>query len=159
MYAFTEGCELGIDVEQIREHPDIHSIAESFFCPEELLKLESLTWPTRLASFFACWTRKEAYLKATGQGLRASLDSVQVTLLPTEPPAILDVNGSASEARLWSLCDLHPAPGYVGALALRSKRAVRMFRYITVDQLLASLPSANMPDLDPDFGFIGCKVA
>ena len=83
--------------------------------------------PKRVDAFFACWTRKEAYIKATGEGLSASLDTFRVTLRPCEVPSFVHIDGNASEARSWSLYSLRPAEGYIGALAFRGRRNIRVF--------------------------------
>ena len=70
-------------------------------------------------AFFDCWTRKEAYIKATGEGLSASMRAFDVTLAPDEPPRILRIDGSADEVSLWSLEALEPAPDHIAALAVR----------------------------------------
>jgi phosphopantetheine--protein transferase-like protein len=74
------GCEVGVDVEQIRPLPDVHEIASRFFCPEEAAELISLPPDQRGQAFFLCWTRKEAYIKAIGDGLSAPLHGFRVTL-------------------------------------------------------------------------------
>jgi len=68
-------------------------------------------------AFFNAWTRKEAYLKATGEGL-VGLGKVEVSLIPGEPAAVLRIEGSAQPARRWSMHHLLPARGYMAALAV-----------------------------------------
>jgi 4'-phosphopantetheinyl transferase len=70
-------------------------------------------------AFFACWTRKEAYLKAKGEGLSLGLDQFEVSVVPGEPAALLSIKGDPKKASHWSLKDLNPGPGYVGALAVK----------------------------------------
>lgn len=69
-------------------------------------------------AFFACWTRKEAYIKAKGQGLAIRLDQFDVSLVPGEPAALLRSAEDSREALRWSLHTLSPADGYEGALAV-----------------------------------------
>jgi 4'-phosphopantetheinyl transferase len=68
--------------------------------------------------FFNCWTRKEAYIKARGQGLSLPLDQFDVSLTPGEPAALLQTRDLPDEAARWSLWELHPGPGYIAALAV-----------------------------------------
>jgi 4'-phosphopantetheinyl transferase len=68
-------------------------------------------------AFFNCWTRKEAYIKATGEGIAQPLDQFDVTLAPEEPARLISVHGKPREARRWSLQALHPPRGYAAALA------------------------------------------
>jgi 4'-phosphopantetheinyl transferase len=143
IYAFAFGCDLGIDVERIRSMEDMGAIARHFFCSEEAADLESIRPRKRLDAFFACWTRKEAYIKATGEGLSASLDAFRVTLRPSEYPSFVHIDGSASEAQSWSLYSLRPNEGYIGALAFRGKRNVRVSRYQPLDYVLTKMANPD----------------
>lgn len=92
----------------------MENIARRFFCPAEASELLSLPRPERAHAFFLCWTRKEAYIKATGNGLSTPLDSFRVALDPTAPARFLDLPESAGA---WTLHNLIPESGYAGALA------------------------------------------
>jgi 4'-phosphopantetheinyl transferase len=117
LYAVTLDCEVGLDVEQIRDLPDHDAIAARFFAPKETAELRSLDPRDRVAAFFRCWTRKEAYIKAVGDGLAIPLDQFQVTLLPGVPASLVKTAGDSRSLEVWTLHHLEPAPGYVGALA------------------------------------------
>jgi 4'-phosphopantetheinyl transferase len=117
LYAVTRGREVGVDIEQVRPLPDAVAIARHFFAAQEQEALRALPPGTKQAGFYHCWTRKEAYLKALGDGLARPLDQFSVSLAPGEPARLLTVAGDAREAERWSLRALEPAPGYVGALA------------------------------------------
>jgi 4'-phosphopantetheinyl transferase len=118
LYAFCKNCELGVDVEYVRELPDAEILAQRFFAPSEYIEFCGTTPAGRTRAFFCCWTRKEAYIKATGRGLSLPLDSFQVPILP-EPPAKLRISTRRDEyLSNWSLRHLDPSPGYVGALAV-----------------------------------------
>jgi 4'-phosphopantetheinyl transferase len=118
VYAFTFDCEIGVDIEQARDTSGIEQIAERYFCPEEASELLSIPGgKARQDAFFRCWTRKESYIKATGDGLSATLDQFQVTLLPEAPARFVHIGHDASAAAKWTLHHLEPVPGYVGALA------------------------------------------
>jgi 4'-phosphopantetheinyl transferase len=143
VYAFAFGCDLGIDVEQIRNIDDIDAIARHFFCSEEAADLNSIQVQERLDAFFACWTRKEAYIKATGEGLSASLDTFRVSLRPDEAPAFVHIDGSASEAQSWSLYSLRPNEGYIGALAFRGRRNLRLSSYQPLECVIEKMAKAD----------------
>ena len=119
LYAVTHGREVGIDVEYIRTDLANEQIAERFFSPREVSTLRSLPTADRLEAFFNCWTRKEAYIKARGDGLSLPLNRFDVSLAPGEPAALVSTPGDPPEAYRWSLKALSPGPGYVGALAVR----------------------------------------
>jgi 4'-phosphopantetheinyl transferase len=118
LYAVTRGREIGVDVEYIGKNLDIGTLAERFFSPREIAALKSLPDHEKHRAFFACWTRKEAYLKARGDGLSVALDSFSVLLNPDEPPVLLSVEGDPEETSRWSLLELDPGPSYVAALAV-----------------------------------------
>ena len=137
LFSFTFDCEIGIDVEAIRPMPDIEDIAKRFFSAEETAELMSLPADEREQGFFLCWTRKEAYIKATGEGLSAPLDSFRVTLRPSEPARIVHFAGDPTAAQSWTLHDLALDPGFVGALAYRdAPRPLVLFPPATPKHLL-----------------------
>jgi len=117
VFAFTAGCEIGVDVESIRPLPDLQSIADRFFCAGEAAELMSLAADQREPAFYLCWTRKEAYIKASGDGLSAPLDGFRVTLRPGQPARFVHLANDTAQA--WSLHDLALASGYAAALAYR----------------------------------------
>jgi 4'-phosphopantetheinyl transferase len=118
LYAFTRCRRIGVDLELISHHHGDERIPERFFSPREVCALRQLPADTQLEAFFNCWTRKEAYIKARGDGLSMPLDQFDVSLAPGEPAALLNTNGDPEETCRWSLQGLTPAPGYVGALAV-----------------------------------------
>jgi 4'-phosphopantetheinyl transferase len=121
LYAVTRSCEVGIDLEFIRCDLEAEQIAERFFSPNEIVALRALPPSLKRYAFFLCWTRKEAYIKARGEGLSMSLDQFDVSLTPGEPAALLSTNPDSDEALRWFLRNLTPAPGYAAALAIRGR--------------------------------------
>ncbi|HEY1339186.1 MAG TPA: 4'-phosphopantetheinyl transferase superfamily protein [Bryobacteraceae bacterium] len=126
--AVAEGCEVGVDIEKIRPMNDLDRIAGRFFSPDEAADLRSLPESDREAAFFHCWTRKEAFVKATGEGLYAALETFRTTLRPGEEARMLYVGGDPDAAREWQMHAFAPAPGYAGALVYRgAPRNVEQF--------------------------------
>ncbi|MGD2016322.1 MAG: 4'-phosphopantetheinyl transferase superfamily protein [Desulfobacterales bacterium] len=119
LYAFTCNREIGVDLEYIRDMPDAEKIALTTFSPLENKTLQSLPQSHRQEAFFNCWVRKEAYIKAIGDGLYHALDRFDVSLAPGEPARLLSVEGSAEQASCWFMKSLTPADGYVAALAVK----------------------------------------
>ncbi len=119
IYAFTGDREIGIDIEQIRDIPDMEQIFERFFSPRENEVFHILPESRRKEAFFNCWTRKEAFIKATGDGLSMPLDKFDVSLVPGEPARLLRIEGDTEEAQRWSMQDLKDASGFAAALAVK----------------------------------------
>jgi len=118
LFAVARGREVGVDVERLRPLPRAERIAERFFSVPERTALKGLPAERRLEGFFTCWTRKEAYIKARGDGLGHPLDQFAVTIAPGEPARLSAVgDGDPSEIARWSLEGLPPGPGYVAALS------------------------------------------
>jgi 4'-phosphopantetheinyl transferase len=110
VYVFSQEGEAGIDIEKIRPELDAEEIAKRYFSENEIRELQSLRLELRTEGFFLCWTRKEAYVKARGEGLGIPLRSFEVSLTPGEP-AILRSDDTAK----WNLLSLLPFPGFVAA--------------------------------------------
>lgn len=119
IYAFTPNCPIGVDIELLRPMNDIQDMATRFFSVREHQDLMSLPESLRLRSFYDCWTRKEAYLKATGLGLSLPLDSFCVSLKPDEHPRFIYLPEQLSASSTWTLQDLTPQlpSTHAGALA------------------------------------------
>ncbi len=118
VYAWTAGCDVGVDVERIRPVPEALDLARRFLSPEESAEMEALDPSGREAAFFAAWTRKEARIKATGRGLVGSGDFFS----PGE----------------WTIHPFEPAPGYAAAVAFRDRsRRVRKHPLIDAGALLS----------------------
>lgn len=118
LYAVTWGRAIGVDVESIRPNLDHEQMAERFFSARERALLRRLPAELKRAAFFTCWTRKEAYLKASGEGLSLALDQFDVSVDPGEPARLLDSRRDPHAAARWSLQDLVPGAHYAAALAV-----------------------------------------
>ena len=107
-----------MDVEWIRPLDDLEGMADRFFSEGERTDLATLSGPALGVGFFTCWTRKEAYVKATGEGITVPLDRFRVSLLPGEPARLLHTLDDPSEAERWRLAEVPCGDGYVGALTV-----------------------------------------
>jgi 4'-phosphopantetheinyl transferase len=121
LYAVGCGKELGIDLEQIRFVAEADQIARRFFSAMECQVFLSLPMDKRDEAFFYCWTRKEAYIKAIGDGLSQPLDQFDVSLIPGEPARLLSIRGDTEDGSGWSLLDLRPAADYAAAIAVKGR--------------------------------------
>jgi 4'-phosphopantetheinyl transferase len=111
LFAFARERSLGIDVELLRPEFAGEDIARRYFSAAEIEELRALPPELRTEGFFLCWTRKEAYIKARGEGLQIPLASFSVSLTPGRPETL----HSADYLR-WSVSSLRPARQYVGAV-------------------------------------------
>jgi 4'-phosphopantetheinyl transferase len=134
LMAFTLNRELGIDLELVRSDLAGDEIAERFFSPAEVVSLQALSSDQRLEGFFNCWTRKEAYIKAIGEGLSMPLNQFDVSLIPGEPARLLETRKHPIEARRWSLRELKPGSNYIGAVAVEGHDwHLRCWEWLTFD--------------------------
>ena len=119
VYVLSFGREVGIDVEAVRLIPDADAIAARWFSRGENEAYQALDPRQKPLGFFNCWTRKEAFVKALGEGLSHPLDSFEVSLAPGAPAALLRVEGPPvpGDDRRWRLASFSPAPGFVAAVA------------------------------------------
>ncbi len=140
LYALTTAAEVGIDVELDDADFARERIAERFFSPAEVAVLRSLPESRQPRAFLNCWTRKEAFIKARGDGLSLPLDSFDVTLAPAAPAALVRTAWSREEPGRWRLQDLSDRhAGYIAALALRCD-GPRVVKQRTVDNIKGLVP-------------------
>jgi 4'-phosphopantetheinyl transferase len=121
LFAFTRRREIGVDVEQLRSDFDLEAIARRFFSAYEQKQLAALPPEEKADAFFRCWTRKEAHIKATGDGLSLPLTQFDVSLGTGETNALLATRPDGAEAGRWLLRDVSGGPGYVAALCVRGR--------------------------------------
>ena len=121
MLAITRHREIGVDVEQVRRDFDLEGIARRFFSAHEQQQLAGLADEKKPEAFFRCWTRKEAYIKATGEGLSLPLHQFDVSIAAGDTDALLAARPDDSEVALWSLRDVPAGPGYAAALCVRGR--------------------------------------
>lgn len=117
--AIAAGCEVGVDVERIRPIPDAETLVNRFFSPNESKHFRRLPEGSREEAFFNLWTRKEAWLKATGEGIGHLLNQVEVSFTPGELAKLRKLPEDYAEGQPWSLRHVSPEPGVVIAVAAR----------------------------------------
>ena len=131
VYAVTSAGPVGVDIERVRRIADFDFIASRFFSPLDAGRLMALPPDRQMDEFFVCWTRREAFVKATGEGLgRAEVD--------LGARACPRVGGDSHLPAPWQFEVLRPAVGYVGALAHRAEDA--RVRQLSVSNSTVSHP-------------------
>jgi 4'-phosphopantetheinyl transferase len=120
LIALSRDREVGVDVEHHRSlHHDLFDIAARFFAPAEVDALRALAPAEQEPAFFRIWSRKEAYIKATGEGVSAGLDTFEVSI-DLDPAVSLRVLGRPAEAARWTMRSLDVGPDYAAALAVEA---------------------------------------
>lgn len=129
LLAVSLDAEIGVDVEHIRADFASEDIARRYFSRAEVEVFNALPPEERVAAFFRCWTRKEAYIKAIGKGFSQSLSAFDVTLAPEIAPALL--RAEDDDASRWWMGDIEVGEGYAGALIV--ERPVAEVRFFSQD--------------------------
>ncbi len=131
LIALTRAADIGVDLEETSPFPDIAEVAAHQFSPAERAAVAAATGAERLATFYRCWTRKEAYLKALGTGLRQPLSGFTVCSDLDSPPHLVLAQVEA-RGEAWSIHHLAPRTGFVGAVACRASDVqLRTFTFAT----------------------------
>lgn len=119
LFAFSLHREVGVDIEQIRVDSDLDAVSRRFFSAYEQQQLASFSAEERTLAFFRGWTRKEAYIKAVGDGLALPLSQFDVSLHAGNGSALIRTRPNASEAGVWHLNEVSAGAGYAAALCVR----------------------------------------
>jgi len=123
LVGITRDREIGVDIERIVPERADRQVAERFFAPGEIAALQDFAGRAWVECFFHCWTRKEAYVKALGEGLSLPLDRFEVSVVPSLPPDSPAVRGIAGERERWRLENIGVGREYVAAAVV--ERPVR----------------------------------
>lgn len=118
LFAFTKKFIVGVDVECINPNIEIKDIARNFFSKNEIVNLLQLPEQEQALGFFNCWTRKEAFIKAVGEGLSFPLDKFEVSLEPNTPARLLATDWDPKAVAQWSMFSMSPAKDFVGSLVI-----------------------------------------
>jgi Phosphopantetheinyl transferase len=128
LVAIARNREIGVDVELIQSGLPIFEIANVSFSENELAELQSLPEAQQAAGFYNCWTRKEAYVKARGEGFSFPLKEFDVSLTPGVTAELLEVRGSKTEVDRWTMQELSAGESYVAALMFESPNATIIYK-------------------------------
>ena len=118
LYVFTRGHEVGVDLERIRDLPEMEQIVEQFFSVRERVVFRTLPTSEKQETFFRWWTRKEAFIKATGEGLSYILGRFDAVLAEGKSVGPSGILGGAKEGPRWSMWDVRPAEEFSGAVVV-----------------------------------------
>jgi len=121
LFAITRDREIGVDLEQIQTDFAWELVAERFFSGSEVAALRALPAAMGCEAFFDCWTCREAYVKAKGDGLSNHLDAFEAFLPREEPAGLICAGGHRQETCRWSIAKLCPGTGFAAAVAVRGR--------------------------------------
>ena len=116
--ALSIGCEIGIDIEQIKPIAGMHDIAKTIYTPCEKKILESSTALQRIELFFRFWTRKEATAKAIGTGLAQPIEKIDVSTCSSNPVAAIVRRRKCISLSKWFVRDIQPFENYAASVAV-----------------------------------------
>lgn len=117
LIAVSRAGRVGVDVERVRVLENAGELVAQFFAPRERVAYDRLPPEKQPQAFFNLWTRKEALLKATGDGIGHLLSEVEVAFVPGEPARLVRLPQGQPAGNHWGLCELQPATGFAAALA------------------------------------------
>ena len=129
LVALAAGGRLGVDLEQVKPGVAWWGLAERYFSAAEGRALQARAPSARQRACCACWTRKEAFVKALGTGLSLGLKTFDVSVDPDATEVGLNLRLPDEDANNWLIKSLPAPPGYVAALAIdRAGCQVRLWR-------------------------------
>lgn len=120
LYAITAAHEVGVDLEYINSNRNTQEIIERFFSENEKMEFQRLPDFMRLKAFFSGWTRKEAFIKAHGQGLSFPLKKFSVSLHPDQPARLIHIDPDKKDGCEWMIKDIPINDAYWAAVAVSS---------------------------------------
>lgn len=134
LLAVTSGASVGVDIETVNSAVATEEIAYICFSADEVKELLTLPKQQRVEAFFCCWTRKEAYIKAKGDGFSMRLDSFSVGVRHDRPAALISVVGDQAEPNRWSVYDVKIDFMHKAALVIEG-RGHKISRLVLADGL------------------------
>ncbi|MDA0194648.1 MAG: 4'-phosphopantetheinyl transferase superfamily protein [Bacteroidetes bacterium] len=121
LMAFSIKIPLGIDLEFINRNLEFDNIADHFFSRGETKSLKNVSTEQKAISFYNCWTRKEAFIKARGDGLTFPLDKFEVSIEPNDQKALIGLYHDSENAGDWTIKSLEVEGDFAAALAFKDK--------------------------------------
>jgi 4'-phosphopantetheinyl transferase len=145
LYAFTRGRRIGVDIEFMKSIPDMDAVAHNLFSSKEKAEISALPACQRQEAFYKCWTQKESFVKALGDGLSRRLDQFDVSVKPETPAELKSTDWDQYEAARWSLKTLTLVPGYTASLAVEGSGWSLCCWQLTPDMMV--VPKTGQSDI------------
>jgi 4'-phosphopantetheinyl transferase len=118
VFAFAIGRPVGVDIEETSREVSFRALATRFFSYDERKVLDTVRDEDVRTTFYECWTRKEAYIKALGLGVTHGLDNFSVAIGAGVRPALLHSDVDTDAPQKWGMRTFTPADGFVGAVVV-----------------------------------------
>jgi len=128
VFAFAQGREIGVDIEQVRKIPEMEHIVSLFFSEAEQVTFGALPPPKKERAFFDGWTRKEAFVKGLGVGLSMPLGKFGIMLNPGNPVCFVHLDKDLASLGEWTIWDVSVLPGFSAALAVKGSQRTILCR-------------------------------
>ena len=137
LVAVADGAPVGVDVERLRIVPRASQLARRYFHEAEIADLETVNGlEPESQAFLRCWSCKEAFVKALGEGLTRPLNTFAVAALTTDPARLLWDGRDPTSPAKWGIADIDVGPEYTAAVAARAPLRVRRLRFDPVSPRL-----------------------
>ena len=114
------GRKIGVDLEQEKPMQHMDVIARNYFSALEYKNYDELEGNKRQQAFYTCWTRKEAYLKATGRGFDIPMNKFSVSPLPDESRLLIENEVYPKDINRWELIQISPEPDMTTAIVFQA---------------------------------------
>ncbi|MGK0389490.1 MAG: 4'-phosphopantetheinyl transferase, partial [Maribacter sp.] len=121
LLAFTHDADIGVDLEPVNKEIDVQKLAARFFSSNESKTVLSLPYAEQFPAFFRCWTRKEAFIKAHGEGLSLALDSFEVSVLEMEDVEMIAIRWGMEEVKEWRLFSFEVEVNLMAGLVVKKE--------------------------------------
>lgn len=128
IYGFTNNIKIGIDIEKIKDNCDVESLANRFFTLNEYHIISNLKGKEKLQAFYQAWTSKEAYFKATGEGLIGGLNNIEIALNSLERK-LVSIHGNKQIINDWTLHKIDINDDYMATIALENLKKKIILHY------------------------------
>ena len=123
IYGFNYQRIIGVDLEYIKDNIDYKQLAKRFFTTQELQLIHSYPTSEQKTIFFQLWTAKEAYLKATGEGLAGSLDTIEFTL-DNNSVKLMEIKQDQAQVSYWSINNFIPQDNFIATIAVKNNSII-----------------------------------
>lgn len=119
LVAFALDSEVGIDIESLMRDVDCMDVGQRWFSGLEGQALRALPEDARRDAFFRIWSRKEAYIKARGDGISHPLHRFSVSMDKHEP-RLIEHQDDTSEKSRWRFIDIDVGEKYQATVVVKS---------------------------------------